>query len=445
MRVMLTALPQICHLYPIIPYAQALQAAGHEVVIAAPPGAADDIIAAGLTAVSCGEAVPPSLQNWAKHGLLPDAEERERLASLLAIRPEDRDHWDVFYQFYVFACRFYLPREPRQDIDSLVEFARAWKPDLVLWESWFPVGGVVARACGAAHARILIGPDYGAWSIDQYAAHKETAGAELGENPLLSAVRPVAEQYGVEVDDDLLLGALTIDPLPAEMRLSRSVDSLPVRWVPYNGGGELPSWLYTKPERPRVALTLGVSNRAYNKGDSRVAALMEAVGGLDIEVVATLDAAQLDGAPPLPDNVRVVDYVPLGQLLPTCDAVIHHGSSGTFWAAHAANLPQLIMDTDEPQRVSFTGEGESLGFTVSGRHLDSWLSSNYIVARGAGARLDHQKQSVAEIREQLVKVLTEPACKEAAAVLHREWLSRPGPADIVADLEKLAATHRPAT
>ncbi|MFD8237383.1 nucleotide disphospho-sugar-binding domain-containing protein, partial [Streptomyces sp. NPDC059696] len=85
------------------------------------------------------------------------------------------------------------------------------------------------------------------------------------------------------------------------------------------------------------------------KGDwGRTAKLLEAVAELDIEVIATLNDNQLAESGPLPDNVHTLDYVPLDQLLPTCSAVIHHGSTGTFAAASAAGLPQVVCDTDEP-------------------------------------------------------------------------------------------------
>jgi hypothetical protein len=41
--------------------------------------------------------------------------------------------------------------------------------------------------------------------------------------------------------------------------------------------------------------------------------------------------------------VRVVDFVPLNALLPTCSAVVHHGGSGTFAAVLEHGVPQLII------------------------------------------------------------------------------------------------------
>ncbi|WP_093262975.1 nucleotide disphospho-sugar-binding domain-containing protein [Thermostaphylospora chromogena] len=449
MRVMVTGFPQPTHFYPLVPYAQALQNAGHEVCVACPGGVEDLITAAGLTAVTTGKAQEVSVDTWAAMEA-PDLNEMDRYADGLGFHdPADRDHWEVFYQYFLFAVRFYIPRTPRKDIEELVDFARVWKPDLVLWESWFPAGAVVARACGAAHARVVIGPDYGMWTAEQFAARRSRAEALSLENPYPPTVARLADHYGIEVDDELLNGQRTIDPLMPELRLVDGASDIPVRWIPYNGGMPKPAWLYGRPERPRVAFTVGVSTRAFDRGEWRTPKVFEAVADLDVEVVATLNSDQLVGIDKIPDNVRTVDYVPLTQLLPTCSAVISHGSSGTLWSSVAANLPQIIADTDQHHRLDLedaeqktTAARAAAGDTedrVTERAPDSWLSSKFIVDRGAGLRLDHRTQSVEEIRELITKVLEDPAYREGAAALYEDWRSRPSPADIVPELEKLAA------
>ena len=336
--------------------------------------------------------------------------------------------------------RFHLPPRPSAQNEALVQFALDWRPDLVLWDPWFPAGAVAARASGAAHARVLMCPDYSGWAVEKFAERARLDGPALPENPLARAVRPLAERYGVQVDDELLVGQWTIDPMPAEMRLSTGIASLPVRWSPYNGGGVKPEWLYARPERPRIALSVGLSTRAYHKGEWRTPKILEAVADLDVEVVATLNSDQLEGITNIPANVRTVDYVPLVQLLPTCAASINHGSSGTFWTSVAANIPQIITDTDEPQRVIVV-DGENS--KMAERNILSRFAAAYVESRGAGVRLNHQTQSVEEIRAQIQAVVTEPSYQAGAADLHAEWLAKPGPSEIITDLEKLTAEHRP--
>lgn len=440
MRVLIASNFHPTHFYQVVPYAQALQNAGHEVCVAAPPGGESDIIAAGLTVVTAGEPVPMSLQNLKEIGALPSQETRQRFIDAFGLNAEESDHWDVFYQYFAFNARFFAQAD-REDTNGLIDFARRWKPDLVLWESWFNVGGIMARVCGAPHARILLGPDYGAWSVELFRERGNDAVAQVGENPLVEAVRPLAQRYGLEIDDDLLLGQRTIDPLPTEIRLSKDIAAIPVRGIPYHGGSVKPEWLFDEPEKPRVAVTLGLSNRLWQNGDPRVPVIMEAIDGLDVEVIATLTDTQLRTTPRVPDNVRVLEYVPLAQLLPTCSAIIYHGAGGTFRAAQAAGIPQMIMDTDEPHRMIFSGEGENTTVTNADRHGDSWFCSKHIVERGAGVRTNHQTQSVAEIREQIIKLLNDPSYKEGAARLKKEWLAKPSPAEIIPELTKLTSVR----
>ncbi len=61
----------------------------------------------------------------------------------------------------------------------------------------------------------------------------------------------------------------------------------------------------------------------------------------DVELVATLDPAELP-VHALPDNVRATGYVPLDVLLPGAAAMVHHGGQGTFAAAVARRVPQII-------------------------------------------------------------------------------------------------------
>ena len=438
MRVLITSVPHFAHLSIMVPYAQALQNAGHEVVFATPAGGEEHVVAAGLAAVPYGEMVALSPQNWMERGIVPDPEKRDAFADAFGLEGMERDHWDVYYQYYAFNVRFFLQPDPVDNTDGLIRFAKSWKPDLVLWDCWYPLGGVAARAAGAPHARVLIGPDYGGFARTLFNDNPEVVGT-VGEDPLLEAIRPVAEKYGVEVDDELLLGQASVNPLPEEIRLSTDTRSIPVRWIPFNGGAEKPEWLYGDSERPRVALTLGLSIRLWQRGgDPRLPKIVEALGNMDVDVIATADEEQLAKAARIPDNFRMVEYVPLSQLLPACSMVVHHGSSGTFLTSVVCNLPQVILDTDEQTRMKFEGEGENIVVTNSDRDADSWITSNYVDQRKAGKRMNHQEASTEEIQRQLEDVLTQATYREGAQALHDEWLSRPSPAEIIPELEALA-------
>ncbi|WP_103536005.1 nucleotide disphospho-sugar-binding domain-containing protein [Streptomyces sp. SM11] len=453
MRVMITVFPARAHFLPLVPYAWALQSAGHDVCVVAPPGyptgVADPdfheaVTAAGLKSVTCGQPQPLAVHDRDDPGfaaMLPTALESERYVRALGISEEERPTWDVFYHFALLAIRDYHPPQPRQDVDQVIEFARVWQPDLVLWDAWFPSGAVAARVTGAAHARVLVAPDYTGWATERFAAAEPAAGVT---NPLAETLRPLAERHGVEVDDETLLGQWTVNPFPAPMNPPTGLTNVPVRYVPYTGASVMPAWLYAPPSRPRVALSLGVSARAFLKGDwGRTAKLLEAVAGLDIEVIATLNDNQLAESGPLPDNVHTLDYVPLDQLLPTCSAIIHHGSTGTFAAASAAGVPQLVCDTDEPLLLfaEDTPAGIEWDFTCQ-KQLTATLTSRVVTEYGAGVRIDHQRQSAEQIREELRRVLAEPAFREGAERIRDDRDSAPSPVELVPLLVELTKRHR---
>lgn len=90
----------------------------------------------------------------------------------------------------------------------------------------------------------------------------------------------------------------------------------------------------------------------------------------------------------LPENIQVAKYIPLGQLLPHCRAIVHHGGIGTTSQALEARVPQVICPMafdqfDNGRRVAEMG----LGTVVSMR----WLSTRRI--RVAVERLSRANNS----------------------------------------------------
>ncbi|MDT0446491.1 nucleotide disphospho-sugar-binding domain-containing protein [Streptomyces johnsoniae] len=441
----MTIWPGTAHLYPVVPLVSALQSAGHEVVIASHPDVAATITSVGLTALPLGERAGMPTARAAAQPVPPGMdEELDRVAAALALDGEDHHPWGDFRQFVLPATWEFHPAgassaQPMPGIDDLVAYARVWQPDLVVWDPAFPSAAVAARAAGAAHARLLWGPDYWGWITERLAAARADGSAAGAESPLARAVRPVAERHGVEVDEELLLGQWTIDTMPAPMRLPTRTVLVPMRWVPFTGAAPIPPWLREAPKRPRVALSLGVSVRQFFKGGEEfVGALLESVADLDIDVIATLDASQIADFR-VPPNVRTVDYVPLTQLLPSCSAFIHHGGMGSFAAATATRTPQLIVDGDIKIVVE---HADGTTTSSSHKHMDMRPTSAYVLSRGAGLLLDQKKHSVEELTKRLARVLDEPSFQAGARRIHEEMMATPSPHDLVPQLERLSARHR---
>ncbi|WP_329378931.1 hypothetical protein [Streptomyces sp. NBC_01716] len=210
MRVSFAVFPATAHLHPVTPLAWALQSAGHEVRIVSPPEMADSISAVGLTPVPLGETVDLTA---AAPDIGPRLDQVTRALSLTA----DTHLWEILRRRVLPALAKYFPAGPaapghRDMLDDIVEFARGWRPDLVLWDPAFPPAPVAARVSGAAPV----------------------------EDPQVAVVRPMLERYGLEFDEETLLGQWTVDPMPARLRLPLGVRSVPVRWVPFNGSAAVP-------------------------------------------------------------------------------------------------------------------------------------------------------------------------------------------------------------
>ncbi|MET9294037.1 activator-dependent family glycosyltransferase [Streptomyces sp. NPDC003077] len=422
MRVLLTTYPEKSFFQAMVPLAWALRTAGHDVRVASQPELVDTITQAGLTAVPVGR----NRGIWRVAELDPDAREASREGlpapyNAVELGPEGVD-WEAMRDGY----RHHVRRWHRFDnfpmIEDLVSFARQWRPDLVLWEPTTYAGAIAAKACGAAHGRLL-------WSIDVFAVAREQylrldaeRPAGQGEDPLGDWLASYARKYGFEYGEDMITGQFTIDQLPDALRLEAGgLDYLPVRYVPYGGAASVPRWLWTAPERPRVALTLGIT--ATNRFSGYVVGVQDVLDGLadlDVEVVATIAASEQDKLGTVPDNVRVVSYVPLHALVPTCSAVIHHAGPGTLLTTALGAVPQVCVpwDFDEPELA---------------RRLAAQGSAETLLASEATGPL---------VRERVERLFDEPSYRERALAMREEIRALPSPNALVPALEELTVKHR---
>ncbi|GAA2905303.1 DUF1205 domain-containing protein [Streptosporangium fragile] len=424
MRVLFFTPPARVHIFAQVPMAWALRAAGHEVHVANRPNMMDDVTRAGLAAVPVGPPFDPGAYiREEKQESLP-WESWQEVLEFAELRPE-RLTYDYMHAVHTAWTLVFQGISPPEVMDDLVGFARAWRPDLVVWDTLAYAGPVAARACGAAHARLMFGLDVIGRMRERYLDAVRRRPAELREDPLEEWLGPVLERYGCAFGEDMVMGQWTVDPLPSSMRLAVDHHYVPVRHVPYHGPATVPGWLREPPVRRRVCLTLGLSVREVLGGDRvSIGDLLEAVADLDAEVVATLNADQLAGVSRVPDNVRVVDFVPLNELLPSCSAIIHQGGFGTLQAALTHGIPQVVL----PPRAG---------------DWDSRIWARRVQDAGAGLSVpDARKVTAGEVRDMLARVLGEPSFAAGAARLRTEMLGTPAPRDVVPVLEQLTALGR---
>ena len=91
---------------------------------------------------------------------------------------------------------------------------------------------------------------------------------------------------------------------------------------------------------------------------------LDALAGLDAEVVCTLGGVRVEGLRP-PQNAVVSDWVPHSEVLPRADVVVTHAGLSTVMTALASGVPLVCipMGRDQPlnaERVAALGLGVTL-------------------------------------------------------------------------------------
>ncbi|MGW5440428.1 activator-dependent family glycosyltransferase [Nocardia asteroides] len=418
MRVLITAFAMDAHFNGVVPLAWALRTAGHEVRIASQPALTDSITRSGLTAVPVGENHRlEAVMGAAAAGVFALHQEPDYLEN----RPHLLDMGFLHASTTMLTATFYSQINNDAMIDEMIEFARWWQPDLVIWEPFTFAGAIAAHVVGAAHARLLWGPDLFRTVHRRFHDELVRLPVHQRDDALDEWLTWTLARHGHSMSPDVITAHWTIDQMPPSVRLDPSPDVVSMRYIPYNGPlpAVVPKWLRHTPDRPRICITQGVTERTSGfSGLSSVGEILDAVADLPVEVVLTMKP---DGAEPLsaPSNVRIVDSVPLHAALPTCAVVVHHGGAGTWATAAVHGVPQL----------SFAWQ------------WDDVFRSRQLAELGAGIHLAPGGASGTALRESVLALLDDRV-QQSAKRLQQEMLASPPPNEIVGTLKKLTSIHR---
>ncbi|MDI6105161.1 activator-dependent family glycosyltransferase [Actinoplanes sp. NEAU-A12] len=418
MRVLFTAKPETAHLLAMVPLAWAMRTAGHEVRFASQPGFADAITRAGLTAVGVGRDTDV-WQLSARYPSWPWAMTPDLPVPYDTAAYPERATWQHLSDGYADVLKSWHKPVSFPMIAGLVEFAREWEPDLVIWEPTAYAGPIAAKACGAVHARLL-------WSMDVFGVTRDhflRVRGDRREDPFAEWLGSYGAKYGFEFSEDMTVGQFTIDQIPGSLRMAADLHYEPMRFVPYGGAAEVPKWLWTKPAESRVALTMGLSATDHGMGYAVSAQeVLDALADLDVEVVATIAEAEQGKLGRLPGNARVLSYVPLQALAPTCSAVISHGGFGTMLTTALHGVPQLALPWD----------------------FDGPAFIRRATAQGATLAVPAAQATAGQIRDNVQRLLHEPVFRARAAQLRDEMYAMPTPHQLVPRLEELTVKYRTA-
>ncbi len=377
---------------PLIPVVWAARAAGHEVLLATTAEIAEVSARAGLPVAD----VFPGRDIWAdllanvKDGSAPDADEPEEYR--LARQAQG--------PFGLFTAAM---------TEGTIEAGRAFGADLVVYPSDHGAGALTAVALGVPALEVGNRISWSARDLSWRAEHDDFLSGEL--------VALMREKLGIGDAPPNVIAR--IDPRAPSMGGLRAdedhVDERdgapwwPMQFVPYNGGAVLPEWTLRKPERPRVAVTLGTVVPAMT-GVSSLKVVLDALGGMDVEVVLAAGTADLSELGELPENVRSVGYLPLSAFLPGCSAIVHHGGSGTTAAPLFYGVPQVVLPS----------------------FADNPMSAERVVERGVGLSHDPSAVDVETMRKLVRQVLEDDAFSTAAAEVRAEIAGQPSPSDVIA-------------
>jgi UDP:flavonoid glycosyltransferase YjiC (YdhE family) len=382
MRMLFIAVATPPHVYPLVPLAWACRLAGHEI----------RFVTAGSVSATVAETGLPA--TVIRSSPVFTREERDDLVRAVYTQPP----WPLDYGvnrhllnedqrgLLVWLGR-YMVEASESLADSLVEFTRAWKPDLVVHDAVTYAGAVAAAVIGVPAVRHLFGSA-------SYPRLELTP-----PDPLPEYVR-LFSRFGVRPTTST---SMIVDPTPPSMRQTAESPRLDMRYIPYNGAGVVPKWATEPRDRPRVCVTWGHTN-AESLGEAAADPFhdaMELAGELGMDVVT-------------------MSGTPLQYVLPYCDLIVQQGGDGTTLTAACFGVPQLVIS----------------------RKPDAELAPARLAATGAGIHLKYQNlredpASRSVVREAMVKLYEDDSYREAAARLRAEISAQPLPAEVVSGLEQL--------
>lgn len=378
----------------MVPLAGAIQRIGHEVVFATAREFGPDVAGAGF------ELLPVGL------GVEALRDEAVRTVAGFAALPPDRQ-----------AARMFLEIAPRRVYRDLLPAATQWRPDLILREETELGGVLTAARLNVPHVTL-------GWPAPRrppaMMRHSYAAVATMWREYQLPRIR------AGELD-----GSLFLDPCPPTLQSDQSPRLCPtahVRPEPFDAPVDPASLARLKalPSRPTWHVTLGTVS-AYNNAPGLLTTIVAAVAPLDVNVVVTIgDELDVLALREWGDRIHVERYIPHGQLLRWCDAVIGHGGCGTTISALCFGLPLIIVPRGGAVQYRNAAACERAG-----------------VARVVQ---DHER-SVERVRAHATALLTTPSYRVAAQRVAAEIQSMPASEAVVPLLEEVvrhrAADSRP--
>ena len=387
MRVLFTCFPQAGHINPLLPLAEAFADQGDEVLLASGPDAEAFVTARGLPF----RQAMPGFGDWYEALV-----RRTRGVPGDGLAPERVESY--------FIPRLFGEVGVAQSVDGLLAAAREFAPDVVVFDPVMFAGPLVAAVLGKPAVHHTIGPLFDPVVLDLVA----------------DAISPIWREFGLDVPAAAgLYEGTTVAICPPS--LDRSAASVArVQLLRPSSRLDTPPPLPIRlpsPDLPLVYVTLGT----FSNNPDVFRSLLESLADEPANIVVTVgndnDPADLA---PWPRNVVVERYIPQAELLPHCDAAVHHAGAGTTFGILAHGLPSVAL----PQSA------------------DNFRIAELLRAAGAARTVTPGNIDPATIRSCLRETMEEIHYRQAALKLAEEISSMPHAAEVAQVLQDLISETR---
>jgi UDP:flavonoid glycosyltransferase YjiC (YdhE family) len=328
-RLLFTTTQGLGHALPLLPFARAARAAGHDVLLAGPGSTAAVAADAGLAHAELG---------WPAEQPLADA--RRRVAALDGAAKLQAAIGDLFVGTYAGAA---LP--------STLALVERWHPDVIVHETAEASAPIAGQVHGVATARVSVAlaTRSEAWWLSLAAPALDGLRARVG-----AAADPGAQR---------LARTPVLTRAPAALDVADGDPPPDVRRFRYADDGEAtalgPWWPSAPAGAPLVPISFGtvIPVDGHYPGVYRHA--IDAVAELPVRILVTVGRnAEPAALGTLPPNVHVERWVPMAAALRDAAAVVTHGGTGTTLAALADGVPMALLplSADQPGNARLVAE-----------------------------------------------------------------------------------------
>lgn len=376
MRILVTTTGSAGHVGPLLPFLDAIRAAGGETLVATRASLAHTVAAHGYAAWPVGEA--------------PAA---ERAAAFAAARGLSGPAANAHALTEVFAGL-----DARAALAGTFDAIAGWRPDVVLSEASEFAGRVAAAHVGLPFVKL---------SITQYAVEHAVLPATDTALARLRTAHGLRAPNGSRSAHFTLMPPLLEDPAqpgPPALQRFRERATPPVERARRPGAD------------PLVYVTFGTAAPQMGFFPERYRSAIDALAPLPIGLLVTVgrdrDPSEL-GA--MPENVQVRRWADHAEVLGRASAVVCHGGTGTVRGALAAGVPLVIapLFADQPDNAARV---HALGAGVHVQDGRTGLADAVRAVLGDRRYADRAAAVAADIRAL-------PTVDRAAALL-RDWAAR---------------------